>query len=58
MSQEAWFCTNCRQQGELDRHGRCATCGSDRVASEHAQGLMLDMEVVELERMVGIGRKA
>jgi len=26
-----FFCLNCRLTGELDLHGRCATCGSDAV---------------------------
>ena len=26
-----FFCLSCRVTGELDLHGRCATCGSDAV---------------------------
>jgi len=26
-----FFCLNCRLTGQLDLHGRCATCGSDAV---------------------------
>lgn len=26
-----FFCLSCRLTGELDQHGRCATCGSDAV---------------------------
>jgi len=26
-----FFCLSCRLTGELDLHGRCATCGSDAV---------------------------
>ena len=26
-----FFCLSCRWTGELDLHGRCATCGSDAV---------------------------
>jgi hypothetical protein len=29
---EFFFCLNCRITAELDKHGRCATCGSDAVA--------------------------
>ncbi len=28
-----WWCADCRTPAELDRHGRCGTCGSDAVAS-------------------------
>src|SRR5579859_6150100 len=28
---DAFFCLSCRVTGELDLHGRCATCGSDAV---------------------------
>ena len=54
---EQWDCANCRTAGELDRHGRCATCGSDQVISEHGRGLGREArEVAELERMVGVKR--
>jgi len=26
-----WWCADCRTPVELDRHGRCHTCGSDAV---------------------------
>jgi hypothetical protein len=26
-----WWCADCRASIELDRHGRCDTCGSDAV---------------------------
>ena len=26
-----WWCIDCRSSVELDRHGRCDTCGSDAV---------------------------
>ncbi|MFZ0638596.1 MAG: hypothetical protein WA020_16400 [Candidatus Acidiferrales bacterium] len=26
-----WWCVDCRVPTDLDRHGRCGTCGSDAV---------------------------
>gem|GEM_PF-6168072 len=26
-----WWCADCRVPTDLDRHGRCGTCGSDAV---------------------------
>jgi excisionase family DNA binding protein len=37
---ERHYCVNCQQTGELTLHGRCATCGSEAVVSEHATCLL------------------
>lgn len=31
MNKEWWWCADCEDVRDLDRHGRCATCGSDSV---------------------------
>jgi hypothetical protein len=30
-----WWCVDCRTPVDLDRHGRCGSCGSDAVDSMH-----------------------
>jgi hypothetical protein len=29
MVHDAWFCSDCAQERDLDCHARCASCGSD-----------------------------
>jgi hypothetical protein len=31
MTAHEWWCCNCEQPRELDRHARCACCSSDAV---------------------------
>src|SRR6478672_6424349 len=33
-----WFCLDCLQRGEIDKHGRCGTCGSNAVAESEGRG--------------------
>jgi excisionase family DNA binding protein len=44
---ERHYCVNCQQVGELTLHGRCATCGSDSVVSEHASCLLTQKQAAE-----------
>lgn len=52
--QEKFYCLDCLMIGDLDAHGRCATCGSNAVA--FPEGILefktpKDLEVEELERI-------
>lgn len=33
----SWFCLDCRQVGQLSKHGKCATCGSDAVTESEGR---------------------
>ena len=35
VASNQFFCLSCRLTGELDLHGRCATCGSEAVTHPH-----------------------
>jgi hypothetical protein len=52
---ENWFCLDCRSLGPLTVNLRCATCGSDSVASEatHApfSPTLEQFEIAELKRI-------
>jgi len=41
VASNQFFCLNCRLTGELDLHGRCATCGSEAVTHPLRYGLNL-----------------
>lgn len=59
VKREAWACQNCLSRGPLNIHGRCGTCDSDAVVSLEASRIGREArEVWELERMVGVGRRA
>jgi hypothetical protein len=32
-----WFCMDCRNKVEIDRHGRCGTCDSEAVVLATAE---------------------
>jgi hypothetical protein len=55
---ERFYCMDCGSFAELTLHLRCATCGSDSVASEatHAtyQPKMADFEITELKRIFAL----
>jgi hypothetical protein len=55
---EQWFCLDCRTLGPLTLHLRCATCGSDSVASEatHAPFMptLETFEIAELKRIFAL----
>lgn len=48
--EQLWHCQNCQRTGELDRHARCGTCGSDAVAM--ASPGKVDADLRELERIL------
>jgi hypothetical protein len=55
---ENWFCLDCHSLGPLTLHLRCATCGSDSVASEATHATynpkMADFEITELKRIYAL----
>jgi hypothetical protein len=55
----AWFCVDCGQPCELNKHGRCEVCGSDAVTfAESLRAWAASSayaEVVELERLYRMG---
>jgi hypothetical protein len=55
---EKFFCLDCRSLGPLTLHLRCATCGSDSVASEATHATytpkLEDFEVTELKRIFAL----
>ncbi len=49
-----WFCMDCRNKVQIDRHGRCATCDSEAVIlAEHQKDVNGSVSIDKVDAPVG-----